>query len=190
MSPFKAEAFLERMKDQLGKARQDPAWQIVMLPVRPPQETKFEVIVIEGDEVAGKIEARQAIEILQEQQKAEKDGKQVWQTFPSLELTTDYILLHLGAPVVKIELDPLQISLCYNKAVEEIKQSPRVESDNTIMDGALAHAKIILGRVRCKFVPLPSDHSMMTIMDGPSLLAEGERDLLRWRKRIAGVGRI
>ena len=176
MPPYKAEAFLERLKERMVKQRHDPDWQIVMLPVRPPQESKFEVIVVDGDETTGKIEARRvkAFEMMQEQQEEEKGT----QEFPTLCQTTDYILLQLGAPVVKVELDQQQISLCYDKAVEEIENSPYVERPSTVMDGALAYAKTILGRVRSKY------HNDASPMDGPSLMAEGERDLLRWREKI------
>lgn len=62
----------------------------------------------------------------------------------------------LGAPVAKVELDQQQLSMCVEEAYEEMDRHARGLGINalpirgicTLKKGALARAKIILGRVR------------------------------------------
>jgi hypothetical protein len=180
LPPFKAEAFCERLKDQLVKQRQDPGWQVIVMPVRPPQETKFEVVIVDGDETAGAVEARRLKALTdcwtpEPVEPAEEDD-----VTPSLEEVKDYVLLMLGAPVVKIELDEQQIKHCFDTAVHEVMECPVVVPSSMVSRGALAFAKVVLGRVRSKYV----NTNAPSIMDGATLLAEGERDLYNWRQEL------
>jgi hypothetical protein len=162
---LQAEAFADRLRNKLEKQRKDDAWQIVMLLVRPPEKTKFEVIVI-GDEAEGKIAARQlrAFEMLEESKKYE---------FPSLEEVKDYVLLRLGEPAQRVELKQEQIDSCYNEVVKELTTYGNgMHSPEDFKDGALAYAKIILGKIRRQR------------RDGWFLYREGNRELRAWRKRI------
>ncbi len=180
LPPFKAEAFMERLRDQAMRDHKDPEWQIIMIPVRPPQETKFEVIVIDRDDTIAKLEARRlkALTVLGEMIQEEKE-----QDLPTENEVKDYILLMLGAPVVKIELDDQQLKLCCTQAMEEIEESPYIIEKSKIKQGALAFAKIMLGRVRSKFQPPPGT---LSAIDGATLLEEGERDLWNWRQGLKG----
>lgn len=103
----------------------------------------------------------------------------------------DSILLMLGAPIVKIELDESQIDYAI-KVAEEIIEDRRnksyrknvsIEEYSTILkDLSLAKAKNILGRIRSKHIPLPSG-----MMDGASLIAESNYDMEIIEERLAVV---
>jgi hypothetical protein len=110
----------------------------------------------------------------------------------------DYVLLMLGAPVVKVELDPQQLAFCVQQAeavimaYEQMPQTSRKIPDKVMADllnrGALAFAKLILGRIRSKYknVPGPSGD---VCLDGSVLLREGKEDLVEFEQYIAwGLG--
>ena len=113
----------------------------------------------------------------------------------------DYVLLMLGAPVVKVELDESQLELCVSRVCDFMDQSAVVagwEESRKVMeaqDGALAHAKLMLGRIRNKFrvdpkgvtltsTPDGAIHSLPA--DGERLLDEGEREYKAWRANVFG----
>lgn len=116
----------------------------------------------------------------------------------------DYILLTLGAPVVKVELDEGQLDLCVNRVCEMMGNSSRVASWSDVFklavaqDGALAHAKMILGRVRAKYgfkdvkevktkSKSKTDSTLpFSPLDGGQLLEEGERQYRLWYTRVFG----
>lgn len=104
----------------------------------------------------------------------------------------DYILLMLGAPVVKIELDPQQLDFCIEiteKKLESISEThgctrkPTVNQYTTLLtEGALAHAKYMLGRIRSKYKSPPGIKGVM--MDGEALVAEAKQDLADWKAEV------
>jgi hypothetical protein len=115
----------------------------------------------------------------------------------------DYILLMLGAPVVKIELDDKQVDLCVNRTCDMMDTSERVSKwSNSFklmvaQDGALAQAKLILGRVRSKYGLIgakevktkPKSTKTQPVfqpLDGDKLLEEGERQYHDWQKKVFG----
>lgn len=118
----------------------------------------------------------------------------------------DFILKMLGAPLVKIELDDQQVDLCVDRTCEFMASSKKVEAWDRAtkkmiaQDGALAHAKMMLGRVRTKYGALvtgtkgvktkptaPLGANTMFPADGNVLLAEGERQYENWQKRVSDV---
>lgn len=112
----------------------------------------------------------------------------------------NFVQKMLGAPIVKIELDADQIDLCIDRTCDFMRSSKNVsqweESFKILMaqDGALAHAKLMLGRVRAKFGitgdkgvnTKPSLLSANTIfpLDGENLLEEGERQYEKWKNKV------
>jgi hypothetical protein len=116
----------------------------------------------------------------------------------------DYILIMLGAPVIKLELDSSHLDLCVTRTCDMMNASPRVAkwSDSVKLvvaqDGALAHAKMILGRIRAKYGghtdakgvktkrSKPASTNTFGPIDGPSLLNEGERQYLSWQQKVFG----
>ncbi len=113
----------------------------------------------------------------------------------------DFVLLMLGAPVVKIELDENQLALCVNRTCEMMETSSRVAKWNDSLrlmvaqDGALAQAKLMLGRVRAKYgyfdtkgVRSKSKATTNNIvpLDGQQLLQEGERQYQAWQQKVFG----
>ena len=113
----------------------------------------------------------------------------------------DFILLMLGAPVVKIELDDSQLDMCVSRVCEMMIDSPRVGKWSEAMklmvaqDGALAQAKLILGRVRGKYgldtkgVNTKSKSATNNIfprMDGQQLLDEGSYEYQSWQQKVFG----
>lgn len=94
----------------------------------------------------------------------------------------DYVLLMLGAPVVKIELDEKNVDLFIEKATEDTMNAIHRTNLTLIKMGALALAKIMLGRIRGKYknIPGPGD----VTLDGTSLLKEGNADLVEWKEAL------
>lgn len=112
----------------------------------------------------------------------------------------EYILVMLGAPVVKIELNDEQLTLCIDRVCGMMKESAKVESEAEKLmiaeDGALALAKMVLGRVRAKF-GVPSDVKGVNTMsghagstspfipaDGKMLLKEGKKEYRFWQSKV------
>jgi len=113
----------------------------------------------------------------------------------------DFVLLMLGAPVVKIELDENQVALCVDRTCDMMETSSRVTkwSDSlkllVAQDGALAQAKLILGRVRAKYGFIDtkgvkskskSTTNSFVPLDGHQLLQEGERQYQSWQLKVFG----
>jgi hypothetical protein len=117
------------------------------------------------------------------------------------EQIQEYILLMLGAPIVRVELDKQQLDLCINRTCDFMGLSSRVSKWEeplrllVAQEGALAHAKLILGRIRAKYSGLldvkgVKSKSKSTCsnspVDGLELLHEGEREYQSWRQRVFG----
>lgn len=116
----------------------------------------------------------------------------------------NFILLSLGAPVVKIELDDQQLDLCINRICDLMDQSPKAEDYSEshwlmiAQDGALALAKIMLGRVRAKFGGVGDMNggdstsrpacmnNLSQPLDGGQLLVEGEKQYQDWQRKVYG----
>lgn len=112
----------------------------------------------------------------------------------------DYILLMLGAPVVKIELDETQISMCINRTCQLMSSVAKVSDWSEkvqlmfAQEGALAQAKMILGRIRAKYgldskgvnSKSKSGTNVVCALDGNQLLAEGEKQYQDWQRKVFG----
>lgn len=111
-----------------------------------------------------------------------------------------YILTMLGAPVLKIELTDEQVNLCIDRTCKFMAKSNNVSGWDDgkkvleAQDGALAHAKLMLGRVRDKFghtgakgvktKPNQPVTNPIFVLDGPVLLDEGERQYENWKSKV------
>lgn len=112
----------------------------------------------------------------------------------------EFIMLMLGAPLVKIEMDDAQLSLCVDRTCDMMLLSDEPESWGeglllmVAQDGALAHAKLILGRIRSKYESAPkgvttivdSGSNLVFPADGRELLVEGDIQYREWQFKVFG----
>lgn len=112
----------------------------------------------------------------------------------------DFVLLMLGAPVIKVELDESQLTMCVKRTCEMMQTSPKVAKWSksvklmVAQDGALALAKLILGKIRSKFglgtkgvnTKLKSATNNIFPQDGHQLSIEGEDAYYFWQLRVFG----
>ncbi len=100
----------------------------------------------------------------------------------------DFILLMLGAPVVKIELDKQQLDLIIEQSINLFEMYTNIpfNSENKKMinfiqsEIALPHAKIVLGYIRRKYNSIGGNVKT----DGYSLVKEGHKALNYFREEI------
>jgi len=189
LPPYKAEAFIDRMKERwhkqdIRKALDD--WELIIVPVRN-QETKIEVFSLDGTQPP-LIEAQQLI----------RDNTPF--EAPDKQLSIDHTLLMLGAPVLQIELDPQQLEACYNETkvlFDDIAKSKGLDVLNcggmgkeVFKNIMLAKATIMLGHIRRKFTLLNSDWkgaSSLYEMDGKQLVTEGNENLIYWTQYLDAI---
>lgn len=105
----------------------------------------------------------------------------------------DYVLMMLGAPVIKIELDQAQLDFILDSSMEFIcERYDKVEGDKKfdeaelrrlVQEGALAIGKVILGRIRSKFQNPPGPGGSLKL-DGKQLLAEGNKEMKEWKFNV------
>lgn len=110
LPPFKAEAFVERVKEQwrkqdLRKTLDD--WEIIILPVRN-QETKIEIFAFDGLRPCGD-EYVNAQKLLRDDTPFK---------LPDKCLAIDIVQMMIGAPVCKVELDATQLEVAYDQTKE------------------------------------------------------------------------
>lgn len=111
----------------------------------------------------------------------------------------EFIMLMLGAPILKLELDDTQVDMCVRRTCDFMNASNKVAdwSDTlrlmVAQEGSLAQVKMILGRIRTKYVldakGVNSKSKSSTILgplDGNLLLLEGERQYLEWQRKVFG----
>lgn len=151
--PFaKVESFVERVKDHwtktdIRKALDD--WELMIIPVRPPQETKIEIFSVVGEsETVDYLNVKKLMKY--------EDGEPF--VAPNKKLVEDYILIMLGGPVVKVELNQQQLDFAYDITLIIFENIAKVKGLIALnMNGtaheifqkmALARAKIILGNIR------------------------------------------
>jgi hypothetical protein len=107
------------------------------------------------------------------------------------EKTKEYVLMMLGAPVVKIELDEEQIAVAIASAEKYVDTAiyKGVRQPSTelrvqfVQEGALIYAKMILGRIRSKFKNPPGPNGGLK-MDGKDLVAEAREECDEWKQRV------
>ncbi len=180
MSPAKVEAFMGRVKAAFA-AKATPGWARVFTPTREGP-TRVEA-QFPGQ---NKGEAEKIITDLKNFHFGEAKPIDYW---PALkEKTKQYILLVLGAPVVKVELDDQQLDLCFTETVwrfdhismNEVGVSMILEVDppaHLIKEASLARAMIVLGRVRSKYLPDPDGPDGHLYLDTKALIADGTKKL-------------
>lgn len=104
----------------------------------------------------------------------------------------DFVLMMLGAPVVKIELDKAQLQTCISQAKADFQiyagtmtVSDSVKSD-IIRSKALIEATFLLARIRGKWMKsgLSSDFFEF---DSKQLYAHGKVLLKEWHRKIRAI---
>lgn len=104
---------------------------------------------------------------------------------------TDYVLAMLGAPIIKIELDPQNIENAVDSATNTFtayaKMSERTLSDEMtrklIQDGTLAYAKLMLGHIRRKYKNPPGPSGGIQL-DGQQLINEAKLDIKDFEEQL------
>lgn len=105
----------------------------------------------------------------------------------------EYILMMLGAPVVKIELDKEQVELAIDQSLRHVDSyyvDKTIEVDKQkeralllVHEGAYILAKLMLGRIRSKFVSPPGPGGSIKL-DGPALVKEANQEFKNWKNRL------
>ena len=93
----------------------------------------------------------------------------------------DYILLMLGSPVVKIELDSQNLDHAVKVAANVIRvfgeMSTKTLSDEMqqklLQEGAFAYAELMLGHIRRKYSTSVESEGFKCSLDGQQLVNEG-----------------
>lgn len=163
LPPFKAEAFIERLKDQWKKGESSHVylqgrslvsnWQTIWIPSRT-QETHAEFYPVNGEkDVEGKLKQIEGF-LLDYEDKASHSGTEVdIDDLPLRLRTIDYVMLMLGAPVKHV--DQSQVACAYNNVVEHVKNTGNAVNsmyltEQFVKEGTLAFAKMFVGRRRMK----------------------------------------
>ncbi len=183
LPPFKAEAFMDRLKDQFRKASDEfkifKEWVIFWLPTRTADSH------VEIHPLDKLTEESIMVPRLKEMLKPENEFE-----IPKKEQVIDYILLMLGAPVVKIELDKKQLDGCYDttkRLFEDTSKDSPICGEKGILNEifqniALARATITLGHIRSKYKQPDG-----ITMDGEYLLEEGRENLQYWTHYLGNL---
>lgn len=188
LAPHKAEAFCERVKDHFTKSKEwldfkakNPNWSFVLLPSRT--EESF-VEVFHEDAGVRKNVISEIAKIVLEKEPPIQDSPELRRRIK------DYILLMLGAPVVKLEFTEDQLNFCYEHTLNLIHdyhtrvkrfsmtESYRAQSEDFLQRGAYAHAMVILGRIRMQ-QNVPQDGR--THLPAEDLYNEGKETLAEWK---------
>lgn len=186
LPPIKAEAYVDRIKDTFKPLDK---WQFIFNPTRS-EPTTIEIHVVKNGSKK-KIESY-LLNFCKEERskvlKALKDSKRI-------EQVKDYVLMMLGAPVIKIELDKTQLDMCVSTVIEEISQiieerafvgySSKIFS--LLQDGTLAMAMIMLGRIRSKYESVPGPGDAPIRLDGKTLVAEGTAQLANYKDGLENL---
>lgn len=179
LPPYKAEAFVERLKDRFKESMKKHGlikWETYWLPDRG-NANDIELYVRDEGQI-------KKLEPLYLDFFSERPTRE-----DIFEPAKEFVLLMLGAPVVSIELDERQLDLCVNEAIDALEAHypnallPEGMYTRLAKDGALALAKTMLGRIRSKFSHYPGPcHEIC--LDGETLLAEGKEG---WDRFISAV---
>lgn len=192
LPPYNAEAFCERVKDKFTKTKEwlefkamFPNWNFLLVPSRT-EESRVEVYHeddCERKKVIGEIVQRVTNED-QPIQDSEKLRNRV----------KDYVKLMLGAPVVKLEFTEDQLDFCYEHSLNIIHDAASMKKRYTMTDsyfaqsedflqaGALAHAMIILARIRMHQA-MPKDTP--AYLEPRDMYEEGVKRLANWKKAMS-----
>ena len=185
MPPHQAEAMCNRVKDHFCSSKEwvefhekYPNWNFILQPVR---DSDSYVEIYHDDEGQRKEVQSVVVECL------EQEPQMIEDTAELRKRAKEYVLLMLGAPVAKIELTDGQLDFCYDSALNKLQHayarrkyftlldSARAQDENFLIDGVLAHAMIVLGRIRTHSGCDP---------EARNLLLEGEENLNIWQSRL------
>ncbi len=102
----------------------------------------------------------------------------------------NYVLLMLGAPVIKIELDEEQIEMSIDharKVVSQYQEKAQKEVSESqiaqlIQEGSLANCMVILGHIRSKYSQIDDGDGIC--LSGKRLLRDGYNCKELWTNRL------
>lgn len=186
LPPFKAEVFVDKMRDQwikngLRKSLED--WELLVMPVRPPQETKIEVFDLSA--------TRTTRDVFVKAQKLIRD--EIPFVAPDKAKTLDHVLFHLGAPITHVELNQSQLDMAYDETKQLFDHVANAKGISNINMGGMgqevfkgmvkAKAEIMLGHIRRKW----QDKQKPLELDGDEMLAEGTNNLHYWMEYLRNV---
>jgi hypothetical protein len=192
LPPYAAEAYCLRVKEQFTKGQEwldfkkkYPNWSFLLLPTN---ENDSWVEVFHKDDKHREEVGNLIV------QKLNNEPPQLLQDSSSLyEKARNYVYTMLGAPVVKVELTLDQLTFCYKHSLNTMADAYNKKKEHTYLDhahstnedfffsGVLAHAKIILGRIRMS-QDVPADGR--THLTGEQLYQEGKADLNKWKEEL------
>ncbi len=183
LPPYKAEAFCERMKDAWRKLEYLKDYDIVVIPVRPGCSMSGAITIFDFEHGC-------MGDTMMPEPELEIPEVEVEFKAPDKDKAKDYVLLMLGAPVVKIELDVQQLDAAYESTkiqFESYATAKKLGSINGAIDEAfkdimLAKAMIMLGHVRNKWKT--STEAVLAVVDGKDLIEEGQNKIIYWHNLI------
>ena len=62
--------------------------------------------------------------------------------------------------------------------------------EQSILDGVLAHAKYVLGRIRCKYSGVPGPNDKEIVLDGNQLVYEAIKDIFLWKSTLSSHSKL
>jgi len=167
--------FSGRMMEHLKKQRdaEFPGWGVVIVPVRPPQESKVEIHALQ----AGRSEIDHIKPVVSDMYKP----PMIEDTPQLREDTREYVRLMLGAPVLTVELTDEQIDMAFSTAYKNMQDAyygnkAYAHDVGYLKDGGLALCKMILGRIR-RQVAWDDNYA-------EDLFQEGQERYTHWREEL------
>ena len=125
LPPFKAEAFVERIKDRMVKAREsnglDSRWQIIVQPTREYGAGKVEVFVVDKD---ADIKPVEKLIFDTKQDRLFPHNRVAEYAEEELQLIRDYVHLMMGAPVIETSCIDRLITHFIERGTEVQRQQP------------------------------------------------------------------
>lgn len=183
LPPFKAEAFIDRLKDQWKKNEKPDSliknWQTLWIPTRT-EDTHTEFYPVNGQiDAEGKLKQIEGY-LLDYEDKESHSGAEVRVNDPLLRMRViDYVMLMLGAPVKNI--DRFLVALAYDNVFEHIITTGNAANsihltESFIQEGTLAFGKMFVGRKGIKD-QCGSDNAL-------ALYEEGRDEVADWTHRL------
>lgn len=183
LPPFKAEALVDRMKDQFKQYKSMAGWEVIWIPVRS-QETRIEFFAIDGKPINAATESKVFKKLVNDSPPF---------VAPDKKQTTDYVLLSLGAPICAVELDQQQLDFVYDQTKELFDSVGKAKGLVALNMGGMgievfknivvAKATITLGMIRSKYKTIPPD----IMMNGADLIDEGRESLIYWTEKLNDI---
>jgi len=189
LPPFKAEAFIQRIKDGWKKSDADNSqrnlianWEPIWIPNRT-QETHAEFYPVNGKmDAQGRLQQIEGF-LLDYTDEAAHSGAAVNIHDPLLRMRTiDYVSMMLGAPVMNI--DQLLVKLAYDNVFEHVTSKGNAINsmhltENFVKEGTLAFAKMFFGRRRIQGDGCVEESDMALV-----LYEEGRDEVHAWTEKL------